>query len=234
MSLKMYDLAGAEPERRFSPYCWRAKLALAHKGLGVETIPWRFTEKSLLPQPNKGLVPVLVDGDRTLADSWAIANHLETSYPERPSLFGGEQARALTQVLNSWCDTAVHATLARLVINDIYEHVAPQDRDYFRTTREARWPGKTLPDVQSTRDQDVTAFRNVLNPVRQALADRPFLGGDKPMYADYIFMGCFLWVRGISSFEPLAADDASLRGWRARVYTVHRQTIDRSPGYDWT
>ncbi len=26
--LKLYDLAGADPDRRFSPYCWRIKMAL--------------------------------------------------------------------------------------------------------------------------------------------------------------------------------------------------------------
>jgi Glutathione S-transferase, N-terminal domain len=46
MTLRLYYLAGAEPERRFSPYCWRIRLALAHKNLPVETIPWRFTEKA--------------------------------------------------------------------------------------------------------------------------------------------------------------------------------------------
>jgi glutathione S-transferase len=45
MTIKMYDLAGAEPERRFSPFCWRTKMALAHKGLEVETIPWRYADK---------------------------------------------------------------------------------------------------------------------------------------------------------------------------------------------
>ncbi|MDE1903950.1 MAG: glutathione S-transferase N-terminal domain-containing protein, partial [Alphaproteobacteria bacterium] len=39
--LKLFDLAGADDDRRFSPYCWRVKLALAHKGLPVETVPWR-------------------------------------------------------------------------------------------------------------------------------------------------------------------------------------------------
>jgi hypothetical protein len=33
MGMQLYDLAGAESERRFSPYCWRIKLALMHKGL---------------------------------------------------------------------------------------------------------------------------------------------------------------------------------------------------------
>ena len=42
--IKMYDLAGADEKRRFSPYCWRIRMALAHKGLDVECMPWRFTE----------------------------------------------------------------------------------------------------------------------------------------------------------------------------------------------
>jgi glutathione S-transferase len=45
MSMILYDLAGADPDLRFSPFCWRTRFALAHKGLPVETIPWRFTEK---------------------------------------------------------------------------------------------------------------------------------------------------------------------------------------------
>ncbi len=199
----------------------------------METIPWRFTEKAVLPQPNKGIVPVLVDGAKIIPDSWAIAQHLEIAYPDKPSLFGGEAALAVTHVMNAWCDTVVHATLARLVIDDIYQHAAPQDRDYFRTTREARFGGKKLSEVQATRDQDVTAFRTALNPVRVALADRAFLGGTKPMYADYIVMGCFLWVRGISSYDPLATDDTVLRSWRDRVYAAHKSVIDASPGYAW-
>lgn len=63
--LKMVDLAGADSARRFSPYCWRIRLALAHKGLEVETIPWRFTEMAVLARSGQpfdlGRVPVLGD-----------------------------------------------------------------------------------------------------------------------------------------------------------------------------
>ena len=48
MTIQMYDLAGADPAVRFSPYCWRTRMALAHKGLAVESVPWRFTEKDRL------------------------------------------------------------------------------------------------------------------------------------------------------------------------------------------
>src|SRR5690242_9437421 len=97
MAITMYDLAGAETDRRFSPFCWRARMALAHKGLAVDTVPWRFTEKDELPKPNAGRVPVIVDGGRVVHDSTAIADYLETRYPDRPPLFGGEAARGLTR-----------------------------------------------------------------------------------------------------------------------------------------
>src|SRR5438132_12572355 len=84
VAITLYDLAGADAERRFSPFCWRTKMALAHKGLDVETVPWRFTEKEKLPQPNAGRVPVIVDGGEVVHDSTTIADYLETRYADRP------------------------------------------------------------------------------------------------------------------------------------------------------
>lgn len=90
MGLQLYDLAGAEPERRFSPYCWRIKLALMHKGLPFDTIPWRFTDKDAIAFSGQGRVPVLIDGDEVVSDSWTIATYLEDAYADRPSLFRGD------------------------------------------------------------------------------------------------------------------------------------------------
>ena len=67
MPIEMHDLAGADASLRFSPYCWRTRLALAHKGLAVQTIPWRFTEKDALAFSGQGRVPVIRDGDRVVA-----------------------------------------------------------------------------------------------------------------------------------------------------------------------
>ncbi len=38
-------------------------MALAHKGLDVESIPWRFTEKDAVARYGSEKVPVLLDGD---------------------------------------------------------------------------------------------------------------------------------------------------------------------------
>ena len=46
--IKLYDLAGADEALRFSPHVWRVKMALKHKELEFETIPWRFIEKDAI------------------------------------------------------------------------------------------------------------------------------------------------------------------------------------------
>ena len=73
MRLQLYDLAGAELERRFSPYCWRVKLALMHKALPFDTIPWRFTDKDMIAfsgqGQGQGRVPVIRDGEPCLRDN---------------------------------------------------------------------------------------------------------------------------------------------------------------------
>ena len=59
MAIQLYDLAGAEDDRLFSPYCWRVKMALKHKGLAFESIPWRFTEKDKIAFTGSTTVPVI-------------------------------------------------------------------------------------------------------------------------------------------------------------------------------
>ncbi|MCC7348706.1 MAG: glutathione S-transferase family protein [Variibacter sp.] len=219
MARTLYDLAGAEPDRRFSPYCWRTKFALAHKGLEVETVPWRFTEREVIAFSGQGRVPVLVDGERTVSDSWAIATYLEDAYPDRPSLFGGEGGRAVSRLVNAWADTVLTGAIARLVLVDIYERIAEKDRPYFRQSREQRF-GKTLEEVSANRDGNLAAVRRALEPLRATLATQSFVGGEKPLYADYIVIGMLQWARCISPIETLAKDDP-VHAWRDRMLDLH-------------
>jgi glutathione S-transferase len=214
MSLRLYDLAGADPNRRFSPYCWRIRLALAHKRLPVETIPWRFTEKAEIAPSGSKTVPVLVDGDRWIADSWAIANYLEDAYPDSPSLFGGAAARRLTRHYSSLADALVSAIFPFIAL-DILERVANRDREYFRASREQR-VGKTLEAFVANRDAGLAGFRASLAPLRTTLKTQPFFGGDEPLYADYALFGQFQWARCISPFALLEEGDP-VKLWRDRL-----------------
>jgi glutathione S-transferase len=229
MAIIMYDLAGAEPERRFSPFCWRARMALAHKGIEVETVPWRFTEKDKLPQPSQGRVPVIVDGDRVVHDSTAIADYLEERYADRPSLYGGAVGRGLTRFVQNWTETVLQVGLIGMVVHDIYRHAAPQDRDYFRKSREERF-GVTLEAFVKDRETRLPAFRASLDPLRRTLERQDFVSGTAPAYADYIVFGAFQWARAISDFSLLAADDP-VAAWRGRMLDAFSGFARKSPGY---
>src|SRR5246127_2703246 len=215
MAMRLYDLAGADPSLRFSPYFGRAKLALAHKGLPVETIPWRFTEKDVIAFSGSERVPVLIDGDKTVPDSWAIACYLEDAYPDRPSLFGGAAARAPTRFLNSWADTVLNPSIIRFVLTDIFRVIDPKDRDYFRTSREQRF-GMSIEAFCAEREKHLPAFRQSLTPLRTTLAAQPYLAGERPAYADYIVLGSFQWPRCISPFALIEPDDP-IFAWRERM-----------------
>jgi len=229
VALLLYDLAGAKPERRFSPYCWRSRMALAHKELRVETIPWRFTEKEMIARSGQPRVPVLVDGDRWIADSWTIANYLEDTYPERPSLFGGSAGRALSRFYSTLADALVSG-IFRFIALDILRHLHHKDYAYFRKSREER-VGMTLEAFVADRDTRVSAFRESLTPLRLTFKTQPFLGGDHPLYADYAVFGSFQWARCTSSFALLAADDP-VRLWRDRLLDLFDGLARQAPGCD--
>jgi len=229
MSLKLYELVGTDAARPFSPYCWRTRMALAHKGLAAETIPWCFTDKAAIAPHGSEKVPVLLHGDSAVVDSWVIANYLEDSYPDRPSLFGGEGGRATGRMLNWWGDITVVGGMFPLIVADIPAHLAPVDAAYFRKSREARF-GKPLEEVAATRDQAVVGFRKTLDPLRLTLKSQPFLGGDAPNYADYIVFGPFQWARAVSPFRLLEEDDP-IYAWREKLLDAFDGTARNSPGY---
>ncbi len=81
----------------------------------------------------QGLVPVLVDSGKTVAGSWAIANHLEETYPERPSLFHGAGGKAFARFMELWSDTVLMPGLMPLIIVDLFNHLHEKDREYFRS-----------------------------------------------------------------------------------------------------
>ena len=222
----LYDLAGADPELRFSPYCWKTKMALAHKGLVPDLKPWRFTEAADLPAGGHRTVPVLVDGSNVVSDSWQIARDLETRYPDRPSLFG-RAGMGIAHFLNGWADMTLNALAARLVVNDVYKIIDAKDRDYFKASREKRF-GTTLEEFVADRSTHLAAFRKALHPLRSALSDAPYLAGDAPNYADYCTFGVFMWIRCASPVEGLEADDPVL-AWRDRLLDAFDSLARRAP-----
>ncbi len=229
INLKLFELVGTDAARPFSPYCWRTRMALAHKGLSAETLPWRFTEKSTIAPHGSEKVPVLLHDDKPVVDSWTIANYLEDTFPDRPSLFGGEGGRAMARMLNWWGDIAVIGGIFPLIIADIPKNLAEADAAYFRKSREARF-GKSLEEIMASRDTAVVSFRKSLDIMRLTLKSQPYLGGDAPNYADYIAFGGFQWARVVSPFWLLEPDDP-IYAWREKLLDAFDGMARTSPGF---
>lgn len=227
MTILLYDLVGTDPTRPFSPHCWKVAFALAHKGLEFQSVPTPFTKVKGVENGACGTVPVIRDGEKLVGDSFQIALYLEEAYPDRPTLFGGEGGKALARFVERWTITALHPFLGRSVLMDIHDRLDPDDQQHFRRTREARF-GKALEDVPVARDFELPTFRLALEPLRATLALQPFLGGETASFADHIVAGSFQWVRVMSPYQVLEADDP-VSTWFARCLDLYDGLARRVP-----
>ena len=229
MTIRHWELAGAEDDRLFSPNCWRVRMALAHKGLAAETVPWRFTEKDAIAFSGQGLVPVITDGEREVHDSWSIAVYLDEAYADRPALFHGAQARSLTFFFKHWCERNVHPATFRVIVGDLFAALHGKDKAYFRETREKRF-GRKLEELAAESHAALPALRAGLEPVRPVLAGQPFVCGAQPGFADYLLFGPFQWARAVSPIRLLEPDDP-LYAWRERMLDLFGGMARAARGY---
>jgi len=225
MARQLYELCGTDPARIFSPFCWRSRLALAHKGLDFESVPWRFTETERLSFANHDKVPVLVDGARVVGDSWAIAQYLDEAYPDAPSLLHGRPGGY--RFIQSWTDAVLSGGVVRLIVSDIPPLLDEKARAYFHESRSKRF-GMPLEEVTAGREERLPAFRASLQPLRMALTAQPYLGGEAPDYADHVVMGTFMWARSTSPLPLLEPGDA-VHAWRERMLDQYGGMARRAP-----
>ncbi|MGE3307562.1 MAG: glutathione S-transferase family protein [Rhizobiaceae bacterium] len=219
MTMIVYELVGADAARPFSPHCWKAVMALAHKGLDFERRGMRFVEVAQIEGGVSKTVPVLRDGTTLVSDSFAIAEYLDEAYPDRPSLFGGEGGRAMARFVERWTQLTLHPYLGKAALMDIHDAQDAENRRYFRASREKRY-GIPLEAAATIRDAGLGEFRAALEPVRSTLTFQRFIGGSRPLFADYIVFAALQWVRVISPFAYLAPDDP-VAAWFERCLDLH-------------
>lgn len=219
MTIRLYDLVGQDEQRPFSPHCWKVRMALAHKGLDFESVPTTFTQVQAVEGGVSKTVPVIRDGGNVVADSFAIALYLEQAYPDRPTLFGGPGGEAMARFIERWSQLTIHPYMTMAALLDIHGRLGPLDKVYFRESREKRL-GRTLEDLKAGRDAGLATFRASLEPLRSMLTYQPFIGGQSPLFCDYIVFGPFQWVRVMSDVAPLADDDP-VKAWFERCLHLH-------------
>ena len=209
--IELYELAATDDNQVFSPYCWRVRLALHHKQLPFTSIPWRMTEKDRIAFADSERVPVLVDGEQTLADSWKILEYLDERYPEH-SL---EMHRGELRFLRHWTEIVTFPGMSRMIVDEIHKTVHEKDQDYFRATREKVF-GMPLEEVVADKEVKLEEFRKSLNPLRATLKAFDFLGGFRPNLADYLVFSGLMWARCTSPM-PLLTEDDPVFAWREKM-----------------
>lgn len=216
--LTFFELCGADKDVRFSPFVWRIKLMLAHKGVSYESQTVTFTDKSALEPSGLKTVPVIRDGDAWISESLTIARYLDEKFTGKP-LF--ETALAVEQavLINNWFDRNIVAPMFPMIVADIFGALDDENKVAFRQSREPRLGGRTIEEAQSSREQARKAFKANLAPVEALLGRNKFLSGEAPAFADYCLMGSLMWPHIVTDFDPVEASEP-IRNWREDMFDL--------------
>jgi glutathione S-transferase len=214
VGLILYELEGLGG-RRYSQFSWRTKLALAHKGLEAEVRPVRISDKESISFSGQDKVPILVDDGTVIADSWKIAEHLESKYPDAPSLFRGEIGYSYGRFVNTYVDRCLIPKIVPLLMIDVVGLLDDTDARHLRRQIETMFKN-SLEGLSSNRERDIVGFRRLLDPARITIRSQPFLSGSSAAYPDYVLFSLFQWARIGSSLALVEATDV-LAQWHDRM-----------------
>jgi glutathione S-transferase len=227
MTIQLFDLTDASQRIYFSPYCWRIRMALRHKALDFESIPWHFTETDRLAASGGKRVPVIVDGSTAMGESWDIAAYLDTTYPDTPALLSDDAARTRAKFIEAWCNATVFPTMRPIAVMAVFNLVADKDRTYFRESRE-RMLNARLEELSKDPVAEAAAMNKALGPANEALRITPFFAGQRPDYSDYILFGTLMWPYMVCPENPL--DMASPVGkWFDAMLGLHNDYARQAP-----
>ncbi|MEM9263600.1 MAG: glutathione S-transferase N-terminal domain-containing protein [Pseudomonadota bacterium] len=224
MTVKLYDLCGADPAIRFSPPCWLVKFTLLHKGMPFETVPLRFDEKENYPDPDYGRLPIIVDGGKTVTESRDILLYLDDHDPKGHRLLDG-RGRAQFDFINGFAISYLYPSLAPKLFLHVHNAIDPRDKAYFREDREKRL-GITL---EEAADKDVTApLATALKTLDASVRTTDWFHGDEPGAADFALGSIFIWERMVKR-DPVVEKPDALGAWFERTLNLFDGYARKAP-----
>ncbi|KAG0000539.1 hypothetical protein BGZ65_004277 [Modicella reniformis] len=218
---KLFDLVDGKTRKvSFSPMVWRAKFALNHKKVAYETIPVTFLDIPVLipktcPNITSPTVPTMqISGNEGIQDSLAIAEYLEKTYPDGPSIFGREKSeKNLQKFFDSYVSSKLHPVIQRLVYIEMYEAQDDDNAAYFKSSRE-KSGGNTLENLGGDPNQNIKELKEHLGLIHKALGSGEFITGEQPGWADFTLLAAFIWF---NSFSPQKFEEGVLNAFGDQV-----------------
>jgi glutathione S-transferase len=223
--ITLYDLQ-LRTGATISPFVWATKYAIAHKGFEIDIVPGGFTGIVERTGGRSERLPVIVDDGRWILDSWLIAEYLDETYPDRPTLIGCKQVEIATKFIENWLWSTVLREWMPNIVQDYRDMSLDVDHEYVTKTRTP--PGKTLEEIQAGREDRLPLIPPKLELLRTTLRETPWLGGDTPNYTDFRALAVFLFMAAVAT-TPVLTDDDPLRDWIDRGFDLYGG-LGRHPG----
>jgi glutathione S-transferase len=206
----LYDLTD-------SPFCAKVRICLQVKGIAYRRVTLTIGTLRELRRLNPlGKVPVLVDGTQVVADSSAIARHLDVIQPDPPLVPADPAARAYASLVEDWADeslyfvvgafkwlnpanrtTALRRTMSELgggVATPLVARLAA--RRIVGRYRAWRYTAASLPHFE-------TRMRDSLEWLAALVSGRTFLLGRSLTIADVAVYAQLAWMRSYAEAKLL-------------------------------
>ncbi|CZT15492.1 related to putative glutathione S-transferase [Ramularia collo-cygni] len=200
----LYDLACIK-NVCFSPVVWRIRLMLNYKRIPYKTVFLEFqdiepTLKALDLKPHESVspgqprytVPAIhhIPTDKHIMDSAAIANFLESVYPDPSVLLSSQLGQEVESEARRVIGTVYKTSLTPRELHIL----SPPTQQYFRRTREASLGHPLEELVSGNKEEEVwnaasIDIRRVGEKLLTNEAKGPFLLGQKPSYTDFFIVG---------------------------------------------
>lgn len=118
-----------------------------------------------------------------IRESWDIANYLEETFPDKPSVFNGNPG--VHKFFEVYCYKNITVNIYKLVVLDIQERSG--DKEWHRQDRE-KLIGMPLEKFAGHPDDHKPALKEALTPVHAVLQKYPFVTGEKGNYDTVSFL----------------------------------------------
>ncbi|KAI9029929.1 hypothetical protein CLU79DRAFT_842858 [Phycomyces nitens] len=244
--IQFYDLLlPAIGETPWSPNTYKTRFSLNIKGLSYETVWVTFEDvPNVIPKITFVLykkkywsqvyllivsktgevptVPIIVDveKDKVIQDSFKIAKYLETTYPETPSLFHGDEK--LHQSLQETFEDCLAGPLFYLVLLKAIKFCGDEEAQAkLKKSREVKY-GVTVEQLTGNPKEHIETINKKLKSANDILSDSLYLTGSKVGWADVVLASCLKMVDALDNelFETQilgTPDTNSLREWYKRM-----------------
>lgn len=224
MTIEFYELAAENTDIKFSPFVWRTRMALLHKGVEFESIAWQFKDRDTKEHKT---VPAIYDNGKMVSDSWEIAKYLDAQYPDKPMLMKDAEAEAHAQLVSNICNAMLFGTAVSMAIYPVSQIIDDESAAYFIETREAKF-GKKLVDVNNEdKDAAKAALAKGLGVFEATLGTSDYLGGDSPTYADYTLFGVLKWI-DVVAYRPVD-ESTNVGKWFDRISAMYDGDAAKAP-----